>query len=339
MGDNGYPLDLLSPVRHVATELDRVAPAALSVSDMVDSYQHPNTGDLARVRREQGLSGNTEAESWLIGQAIAELGKQVEPDGADGYRLMRDFEKIRYPGGKHLHRYHDPHVQLRDPFNPQSGQFSENIIRRIRKDPAELRESMQTFGWVEELPAITDERGVVLVGHRRLAIAKELGIAPVIKTVTLGAGDEGDAKRFRLALASNLGHEKLTEAERKPLAAYLYGEHKWSMQKVADALQVAPSTVYEDVKNIRPSKKEERRGRPRKTQILAVEAAATELIETGQPVPRVKLAEQHGIGEHATQLAIERARARVEERERLVAEPALPTMCTCPNCGNTHQGQ
>jgi hypothetical protein len=69
---------------------------------------------------------------------------------------------------------------LRDPFNPVVGEFAKNI-RSTKGDDGELRSSMQQFGWIEEFPAMADENGVVLVGHRRLQIAKELGIEPVIK--------------------------------------------------------------------------------------------------------------------------------------------------------------
>ena len=48
-------------------------------------------------------------------------------------------------------------------------------------------------GWDENLPAIKDEHGNLLVGNRRMAIAKRDGIDPVIKVVTFGDGPEADA--------------------------------------------------------------------------------------------------------------------------------------------------
>jgi hypothetical protein len=69
-------------------------------------------------------------------------------------------------------------------------------IRDISGDDSELRESLKTFGWVEYFPALADENGVTLVGHRRLKIADEEKIEPVVKTVTLGAGDVADAERL-----------------------------------------------------------------------------------------------------------------------------------------------
>ena len=103
---------------------------------------------------------------------------------------------------------------LRDPFNPQTGAFSDNIraALRDRADAAydELRESMATFGWVPELPALADERDVVLVGNRRMAIAMELGIDPVITHLVVGKGDAADARRFQIAIASNTGSKRLS---------------------------------------------------------------------------------------------------------------------------------
>ena len=62
-------------------------------------------------------------------------------------------------------------------FDPKTGAFAVNI-RDISGNDSELRESLKKFGWVEELPALVDENGVVLVGHRRLKIAKEEKIEP-----------------------------------------------------------------------------------------------------------------------------------------------------------------
>jgi ParB-like chromosome segregation protein Spo0J len=94
-----FPLDLLTPVRHVATELDRAAPAALSVSEMAKTYTHPNPGDMARVRSayvgEQG-----DVSRWFIETAIGELGHRIASDGNGGYHLVVPLGKMKYtPGG------------------------------------------------------------------------------------------------------------------------------------------------------------------------------------------------------------------------------------------------
>lgn len=112
-------------------------------------------------------------------------------------------------------------MTLRDPFNPQTGEFVKNI--REEGDLSDLRESMTQHGWVEEFPALADERDVVLVGHRRLAVAKELGITPVIRKLTLGTGDAADAKRFQLALVSNIGAKPLTASASPRRSGYRRG--------------------------------------------------------------------------------------------------------------------
>ena len=155
----------------------------------------------------------------------------------------------------------DPHAVLRNPFDPKIGTFRDNI-RLALGDLTELRESMRAHGWVKEFPALIDENGVVLVGNRRLTIAKELGIEPVTKTITLGFGDAADAERFKLAITSNVGAVGLSTEERKRLAAYLYKDLQWSQQRVAEALSVDQKTVSRnlDELGIVPNSK---KGRPK----------------------------------------------------------------------------
>lgn len=132
---------------------------------------------------------------------------------------------------------------LRDPFNPKTGEFADNIRVKGEDDLTELKESMKKFGWIAEFPALMDEHEVVLVGHRRLKVAKQLNIEPVIKQLTIGAGDEADAARLALAIASNIGGKPLTRDDRIHIAKYLYGERDWTMQKIGEALSVTKMTI------------------------------------------------------------------------------------------------
>ena len=183
-------------------------------------------------------------------------------------------------------------MSLRDPFNPQTGTFAKNI--REEGDLSDLRESMTLHGWVEEFPALADERDVVLVGHRRMAVAKELGIAPVIKKLTLGSGDAADARRFQLALVSNIGAKPLTAADRQRIAEYLYGEREWTMQRIAEALGVSTATTARDLERFSHSEKTPARlkgGRPkkaRKNESAEATAAAKLILDTGQSYGRVE---------------------------------------------------
>src|SRR6516225_9553444 len=110
-------------------------------------------------------------------------------------------------------------------FDPDGGAFAENI-RKLTGDDSALRESMKHLGWLEQLPAWADENGVVIIGHRRMKIAKELGINPVIQKYKFGNGDEADAKRLQLAIASNTGGKELTPKDRQRIAEYLYTKEK-----------------------------------------------------------------------------------------------------------------
>ena len=93
----------------------------------------------------------------------------------------------------------DPNARFDYPFSPLSGIFSDNTRDLSRDNLDELRASMKALGWLKEFPAFQDERGVVLVGHRRIKVARELGIDPIVVTLQFGQGDAADARRLALA--------------------------------------------------------------------------------------------------------------------------------------------
>src|SRR5262245_33508581 len=123
-------------------------------------------------------------------------------------------------------------------------------IRSEAADDSELRASLKNNGWHPELPAIRDEFGIVLVGNRRLKIALEENIEPVIKTITLGEGKAADAERIKLALISNLGSAPLSPKDRQRIAAHLYGERRWTMERIGKALSVSKKTISKDLAGI-----------------------------------------------------------------------------------------
>jgi ParB-like chromosome segregation protein Spo0J len=344
-GGDGYPLDLASPVSHVAVKLDGAAPAALSLAELTAGYRHPNTGDLARVRNLKGCDSDDAATAWLIERAIAEItyrGKVRQVEQHDGsYRLADGLtlDDLRWKR-KRIYEVRDDHAQLRDPFNPMSGRFSENVRRDTGKDGmAELRESMRSFGWVPELPAVKDERGVVLAGHRRLKVAAELGIDPVVTTVRLGDGDAADARRFAIAIASNLGAKPFTPQERQHLAEYLYGEREWTMARIAEALKVSVSQVSRDVGEVsRDGKPKARGGRPRNLTPDQEQQVVEGYFEQGKSIEQVA---KEVIGPKANKTpasvlkVVDQERGRREERERQ-APQAEPRTCTCPSCHFVH---
>jgi ParB-like chromosome segregation protein Spo0J len=136
-------------------------------------------------------------------------------------------------------------------------------IRTEATDDAELRESLKTFGWRKELPAIKDEHGNVIVGNRRLRIAREEGINPVIMFIKFG----DDHEATKLAIASNLGSVALAPKDRARIAERLYGENGWTMTRIAAALNVSQATISSDLVNLsaldKLPERAEKRGRPK----------------------------------------------------------------------------
>lgn len=328
----GYALDLLSPVRHVATEMERAAPRALSIEELTSTYKHPVLSDLGRVRAHEGRRSDYEATRWLVAQALTELGDQVSYTGTSdvssggGFVLAKPFDALRYQGHRINRVGPDVHVRLRAPFDPMSDRFSEKVrndLSRDRATTAELRESLLAFGWIPELPAIEDERGVVLVGHRRLKLAAELGIKPVVRTIRLGEGDAADARRFALAIGSNLGGKGFTQEERKDFAEYLYDEREWSMDRIAEALKVGTEVVSQDLTEQHRSRHTSSRqvggnqgyadGKPRLTPEQDAEIVRLRLDEGWA---REKVAEHMGVSNSVVQKATDWERGRREERER-----------------------
>lgn len=234
----GYALDFISVIRHVATKLDE-APDGMTVGGLAGGYRG-FPADLGRVRLHHHLKNDRAAIEFLIDRAVRALGSQVRIEG-DRVFLAKPFDELRYER-RPIAR--DVQSKYRDPFNPlKADGFADNIRGNGRDDMTELSGSLQTFGWMKEFPAIQDERGVTLVGHRRLKVAEELGIEPVVKTMVLGQGDEADAYRLRLAIASNLGSKPFSDADKRRIAEYLYGEKGWTTVRIGEAIMCSADTV------------------------------------------------------------------------------------------------
>jgi ParB-like chromosome segregation protein Spo0J len=354
-----YALDLHSPVRHVATELER-ADHALSVSELASTYTHPNHGDVNRVKKFEHLRSDRAAVEWIIERALEKISKYL--DNGDGtYQLAVPFDDIKLNRRK-LQRVL-PRERFEGYFDPMMGTvaasdgepvegFAKNIrdmkhFRETGESAEDLRESLQAFGWIPELPGLQDERGVILIGNRRLAIATELGIDPVMKTVQIGHGDEADARRLKITIASNIGQKTLTSSDRKRIARALYADYDWSMPKIAEALQVGTSTVGRDVKGIsQRGKRKKPQGRPRNITRRQEEEIVAPALEQrkGRPAIAKLLEEDDGQkrGEHAVQLAIERVRTREEEQDRRDngTRAAGKHTSVCSTCGreDIHEG-
>jgi ParB-like chromosome segregation protein Spo0J len=143
---------------------------------------------------------------------------------------------------------------------------SQNIRSLAGIDDDELRASMQKSGWIELFPGYADENSCLIVGHRRMKIAQELGIKPVIKTITFGDGSDGAAKRLEAAIASNIGMATLTKKDRQRIAELAY-QHGYTQAQIAQLLGVGQKTVSRDLEGLvtvtKPSRP--KGGRPKST--------------------------------------------------------------------------
>jgi ParB-like chromosome segregation protein Spo0J len=130
--------------------------------------------------------------------------------------------------------------------------FPKNIRDTSGSDDSQLRASLEAFGWKELFPAIEDQDGKVLVGHRRLKIAKELKIDPVIRTVKC----KNDKERWEIAIASNVGHEQMAKADRVRIAQRMYTDGTNLTQvQIAAVLGVSRTTITSDLSNLSGSDK------------------------------------------------------------------------------------
>jgi hypothetical protein len=324
-----YALIMHGAIYHVALKLEGAAPAALSFSDLVRDYSHPNPSDLARVKRHEHIESDWMARLWIIRRAVSMLeGLTVDGDMVS-FAPGNGFDDLTWAEGKIGRPQAEP--ALRDAFSQIDGAFADGI-RDGLGDLSELRESMQAWGWIPEFPALVDERGVILAGHRRMAVAKELGIAPVVTELRLGFGDPGDAARFKLAIASNIGGRKLGPSDRKRLATYLYSDPEWSQPKLTAALSAARERPLAEppppvkVKR-RPYAKHAILDKVSDPIMAELDVKVHALIEEG--LPRPDIAKRLGIGEHIVQLATQRYVGRMQERN---------TVHACPQCGHMHGG-
>lgn len=204
------------------------------------------------------------------------------------------------------------------------------LVTDLRKlgDLSELRESMEAHGWVPEFPALIDEHGTVLVGNRRMAVARELGIEPVIEKVTIGDGDAEDSRRLRIALVSNIAHRPMTGADRKRIASYLHIQG-WTQQAIADALMVTQRTISSDLLGLEGASKPSRPrgGRPRgrqrakKTDDPRLQAELRRRLEAGEALEARSVAEEFNISPSSLHTAAIKARAAFEAEATPEPEP------------------
>jgi hypothetical protein len=244
MGDRGYVLDIVSPVRHVATALsseDGAPSGALSVADMAATYRHPNTADLSRVRQNENCATDSEAVTWLIQAAIVKLSNQVSGNGDGRYHLTKRFDELRL-GQRKIHRtaatdggdekralraaYNDLREQRRfrvmvkgDRGGRSDKRFELHPLARAipqmsEKEFLDTAEDIKTNG--VELPIVV-YNGQVLDGRHRLAIASTLGLPVRVTEV-----DGDDARARARVMSLNVTRRMLTSAQRALIVRQLF---------------------------------------------------------------------------------------------------------------------
>lgn len=209
-------------------------------------------------------------------------------------------------------------------MNQDKKWWADNIRSTLGDDLGELVDSMRAHGWVAEFPALADEHGVVLVGHRRMKAAEVAGVEPIVKTISFGDGDAADAERVRLAIVSNIGAKPLTAEDRKRIAEHLYGERKWTQNRIAEALGVTQRTISNDVAGLEITSKPPRprggrpKGAPRTTKAgvsettKAIREQVRPMIEAGTPLNVQAIADDVGHSRIVTEAAIAAERGRLE---------------------------
>lgn len=264
--NDGYALDLTGPVQHIAAELAKADPAAVSFTDLAAGYSH-FAGDLSRVRRHEHLDNDAAATLWLMARAAAELtqnGKRgrTQLTVADGYVSLAtgvSVEELRWRGNP-VYPPQNIHDVMDDPFNPMSGPLAVNVRKNTGKDNLDdLKESMRVAGWLPGHRAVKDARTyVTLSGHRRLKAAAELraegvDIPDQIEYVDFevdGEGDRADIHRMDMARLSNWGFKRPTPEERQETALWLSEERGMTQQQVAATLGISQQTVSRDLTKI-----------------------------------------------------------------------------------------
>jgi hypothetical protein len=278
--------------RYVAEALKVTGHEWVTLDTLIEHYILPRPNNLADLRDEIRADleqpvrrlEDSDIKGWLILDAMKRIGFQsdaIEYDEDEGAcRLAEgvDADTVELDG--------EPLIRqpvLGDPFNPDTGIFGHNVRTPKPDGYEELRQSMREFGYLPGHPIIEDENGVIIAGHRRATVAGDLGITPDVLQLSFGSGDAADAKRLKTAIGSNIGFEPVSTADRQKIALHLYQGKRWSMEKIAQALNVSAMTVSRDLRNLTGVKSDgPKRGRPRKKQ-SAPEPASEE--ESAPPDP------------------------------------------------------
>jgi|GEM_PF-3875846 len=308
----------------------------VALDDLAENYTPPRPNNMADIQSEfkkaEGVRLTiAETKDRLIREAVDEINLGArEPiilrdDDTDAVRFADgvDPDSLTEGTGKPL----IPPRELDDLFDPETGVFAGNI--RAALDPKdakdakdakdeekaddELRWSMTTYGYWDDKPIIKDEHGVIIEGHRRDKISRELGLDPRVVVMSFGDGDAGTSGRLGRAIGSNFA-KPFTPADRKFIAENLYGKPGWSLEKLAEKLRVSAMTVSRDLRGLTDVKPDPTKGgRPRRTQ-EQTGGAIRKLHHDEPELSRAAIARQLSTSAPTVKKVLEAL--EVEERER-----------------------
>jgi hypothetical protein len=265
----GYGIDKCTPLRALRTELDAVAGASVSIASLAIRYDHGLAPDLHRIKVNElknRSADDHEAKLWLLRDAANTLAEWLDIQEVDGDTLVTmkpgfTPDDLRW-GLEPIFPNQPVNVDERefnDSFDTMKtcGTFATDWRDKAtgKRDEAcreDLRWSMQTFGWLEGHEAILDENGVVLVGNRRLAMARELGIPERTITLTFGTGVDATKRRWHYMVGSNMGPKPFTASDRKKMTWRLRKEEEWSQERIAEFLHCDQKTVSNDLSDQKP---------------------------------------------------------------------------------------
>ena len=275
-------LEWTNPIRHLVTQLAAGSEEGLDLEHIANGYKHSNDGDITRLRNAitKGRGDTRDIFIALLGKVIGNVGVKRKGKITPGViiadngrlKLVAPVKQLCFTG---IGGYEGHPIVLLEPAEVKPAFTKPRLIGNnklrditdLRVDhesdtvllKSELAESMRQFGWIIAFPAIKDENGLIITGHRRVRVAEALGIP--IRTGTkfgeceiiqlkFGRGTDEDASRVAHAIASDIGQKPLSPRDRAILAQHLYNSREWSLEKIGTALGVSRRTIARDLRAV-----------------------------------------------------------------------------------------
>ncbi len=190
---------------------------------------HPDKGGTAEAfskarKQYEKASGSYSRAKARADKTAKDEDKNTAALAGSGGEMMRDLDELFEKGGTFAF---------------------DDFVR-----DAELKESMRAAGYLPGHPVVRDEHRIIIDGHRRDRIARELEIEPETITIPFGDGGDGDVKRVRQAVWSNRGGRSFPRDSRQKIAVHMVARLGWTQEAAAGALGVSQATISRDLGEI-----------------------------------------------------------------------------------------